>query len=114
MTSSLQNSESSSLGDNASGDERSVKPTTSSTLSNDLLPSVVDGTTEAMLEPVNGDTVVRGDVAVRRKLSKLLKGKEEEWTAVAQRKGPLRLLDLPMDVLKEIVKEVSGPYLSRS
>ena len=40
-------------------------------------------------------------------LARLLKGKEREWAAVvANKKGPLRLLDLPMDVLKEIVKEV--------
>jgi len=43
---------------------------------------------------------------VRAKISDLLKEKEQEWTAVAEKKGPLRLLDLPMDVLKEIVKEV--------
>lgn len=42
----------------------------------------------------------------RAKLSSLLKDKEQEWTAVVERQGPLRLLDLPMDVLKEIVKEV--------
>lgn len=41
-------------------------------------------------------------------LARLLKGKEKEWAAVvANKKGPLRLLDLPMDVLKEIVKEVT-------
>ena len=45
----------------------------------------------------------------RTKISNLLKDKEQEWTAVVERKGPLRLLDLPMDVLKEIVKEVSFP-----
>lgn len=40
-------------------------------------------------------------------LARLLKGKEKEWAAVvANKKGPLKLLDLPMDVLKEIVKEV--------
>jgi hypothetical protein len=46
----------------------------------------------------------------RAKISSLLKDKEREWTAVVEnRKGPLRLLDLPMDVLKEIVKEVTAP-----
>ena len=40
-------------------------------------------------------------------LARLLKGKEREWaTVVANKKGPLRLLDLPVDVLKDIVKEV--------
>ena len=42
----------------------------------------------------------------RTKISNLLKDKEQEWAAVVDKKGPLRLLDLPMDVLKEIVKEV--------
>lgn len=42
----------------------------------------------------------------KTKISNLLKDKEKEWTTVAEKKGPLRLLDLPMDVLKEIVKEV--------
>ena len=49
----------------------------------------------------------------RTKISSLLKDKEQEWTAVVEkRKGPLRLLDLPMDVLKEIVKEVAFPSIS--
>lgn len=40
-------------------------------------------------------------------LARLLKGKEREWASVIENKnGPLRLLDLPMDILKEIVKEV--------
>ncbi len=47
------------------------------------------------------------NVDARTTLSSLLKDKEQEWTAVMEKKGPLRLLDLPMDVLKEIVKEVS-------
>ncbi|KAG9237617.1 hypothetical protein BJ875DRAFT_453323 [Amylocarpus encephaloides] len=46
-------------------------------------------------------------IDARTKMSNLLKEKEQEWTAVAEKQGPLRLLDLPMDVLKEIVKEVT-------
>lgn len=43
----------------------------------------------------------------RSKISNLLKEKEQEWTSVVEkRNGPLRLLDLPMDILKEVVKEV--------
>ena len=42
----------------------------------------------------------------KQSLSKLLKGKEKEWAAVA-RKGPLRLLDLPVDILREIIHQVS-------
>jgi hypothetical protein len=41
----------------------------------------------------------------KQTLSKLMKGKEKEWTDVA-RKGPLRLLDLPVDILKEIIHQV--------
>ena len=43
----------------------------------------------------------------KHKISELLKGKEEEWTAVAKRGGPLRILDLPLDLLREILREVS-------
>lgn len=49
----------------------------------------------------------------RTKMSHLLKDKEQEWTAVVEKKGPLRLLDLPMDVLKEIVKEVTSKVPGR-
>jgi hypothetical protein len=48
----------------------------------------------------------RTGIDARTKISNLLKDKEQEWTAVMEKKGPLQLLDLPMDVLKEIVKEV--------
>lgn len=39
-------------------------------------------------------------------VSKFLKGKEQEWKAVTERKGPLTLLELPVDILRLIVKEV--------
>lgn len=61
-----------------------------------------------------------GDVAPSpsEKISELLKDKEGEWTAVVAKKGttkgPIRLLDLPLDVLKEILKEVSGMHHSRA
>ena len=42
----------------------------------------------------------------RAKMMQLLKGKEKDWTPVAQREKPIQLLDLPMDVLKDIMKEV--------
>ena len=35
-----------------------------------------------------------------------MKGKEKQQCA-GQRTGPLRLLDLPLDVLKDIIKEVN-------
>jgi hypothetical protein len=39
-------------------------------------------------------------------MSKYLEQKEDEWAAVS-RDGPLSLLNLPVDVLKEIIREVS-------
>lgn len=41
-------------------------------------------------------------------LARRLREKEEMSASVAEkkRKGPLQLLDLPMDVLKDIIKEV--------
>lgn len=46
-------------------------------------------------------------------MSKLLQGKEKEWAAVIEKKGPLTLLDLPVDILKEIVREVCAPFRGR-
>jgi hypothetical protein len=67
-----------------------------------------------MSEANKHDSLGEGDWVVRKKISKLLEGREEEWTAVAQKAGPLRLLDLPIDILKEIVKEVcSMPVCTR-
>jgi len=43
-------------------------------------------------------------------VSRTLKGKEKEWTAVAEKKRPLQLLDLPVDILREIVGHVSFPF----
>jgi hypothetical protein len=40
-------------------------------------------------------------------ISRLLKGKEQEWDAIRSKTGPLHLLDLPVDILRLIVKEVS-------
>lgn len=42
------------------------------------------------------------------KVARLLKGKEKEWAAAAQQRGPLRLLNLPLDILKIILKEVNA------
>lgn len=38
--------------------------------------------------------------------AKHMNGKQEEWTAIADRKRPLELLDLPVDVLQSIIREV--------
>ncbi|KAI1482766.1 hypothetical protein F4774DRAFT_368925 [Daldinia eschscholtzii] len=40
-------------------------------------------------------------------LSKLLRGKGREWEAIKSKPRPLQLLDLPVDILRLIVKEVT-------
>lgn len=57
---------------------------------------------------VTAELVKTNAVDPRTKISSLLKNKEQEWAAVMEKKGPLELLDLPMDILKEIVKEVTS------
>ena len=52
------------------------------------------------------DDMVDETVTSQVRITKLLKGKEKEWAAAVQKEGPLRLLDLPLDVLKDILKEV--------
>lgn len=42
-------------------------------------------------------------------VSRTLKGKEKEWAAVTEKKRPLQLLDLPVDILREIVGHVGSP-----
>ena len=67
----------------------------------------VDGCQVGTADAGEHDKNRKSTIDPRAKISSLLKDKEKEWTAVVEnRKGPLRLLDLPMDVLKEIVKEV--------
>jgi hypothetical protein len=110
MTSSLPSS-GSNLGENLSqtedGPVLSTKAAGLTSSSNGLHSTPAGGQASTMLDPLTSEGGPRPEVGiVRKKLSKLLKGKEDEWTAVAQKKGPLQLLDLPMDILKEIVKEV--------
>lgn len=38
-------------------------------------------------------------------VSEYLKDKEREWSRTSERKGPLTLLELPVDILRLIVKE---------
>src|SRR2546421_10177748 len=40
-------------------------------------------------------------------LARLLHGKEKEWSTIAEKSGPLQLLDLPIDILKEIVNHIT-------
>ncbi|KAH8910444.1 hypothetical protein BR93DRAFT_974579 [Coniochaeta sp. PMI_546] len=43
----------------------------------------------------------------RTTVSKYLKDKEREWNKVSERNGPLTLLELPVDILRLIVKEIT-------
>lgn len=109
MTSSTSAADSNSAGSIPQSDDRPLAtPKTASlaTSSNEMASNHPEGATPTIELQTTGDSDLRGNGTIQRKLSKLLKGKEEEWTAVAKKNGPLQLLDLPMDVLKEIVKEV--------
>ncbi|TGO31157.1 hypothetical protein BPAE_0001g00510 [Botrytis paeoniae] len=73
-----------------------------------LLPDII-ASGSAMATPTISGKADEAMIDARTKIASLLpKDKEQEWSAVVEkRNGPLRLLDLPMDVLKEIVKEVT-------
>jgi len=43
-------------------------------------------------------------------ITRLLGEKQHEWHALISKEGPLRLLDLPVDVLNLVIKEVRSPY----
>jgi hypothetical protein len=107
-----------SLSDTASQpDEQQIatvpKTSAASQQSNEMKSGLLDDSDGSQMgTPDSGeyDKIGKTTIDPRAKISSLLKDKEKEWTAVVEkRKGPLRLLDLPMDVLKEIVKEVRGP-----
>ncbi|KAF2144765.1 uncharacterized protein K452DRAFT_296160 [Aplosporella prunicola CBS 121167] len=50
------------------------------------------------------DDPSEGDMShPREAISKLLNGKEQEWNSIAQKKAPLQLLDLPVDILRGII-----------
>lgn len=40
------------------------------------------------------------------RMTEILSNKTREWETVKKKEGPLRLLDLPVDILRLIVKEV--------
>lgn len=40
-------------------------------------------------------------------LAKHLNGKQQEWDAIASQKNPLRLLDLPVDILQALLRELT-------
>ncbi|MCJ1248512.1 hypothetical protein MMC30_005730 [Trapelia coarctata] len=48
-----------------------------------------------------------GAATIADQMAQLLNGKEKEWAATAEKRGRLQLLDLPVDILREIIKEVT-------
>ena len=58
--------------------------------------------TAKLVTQATGTTTKHGDVIAR-----LLHGKEKEWSAIAEKNDPLQLLDLPIDILKEIVNHIT-------
>lgn len=81
----------------------------SSEESHELHEADVSSTTREPGATRQSEAAVGGHEAplVKAKAAKLLKGKEKEWESMVQRARPLQLLDLPVDILKEIIKEVS-------
>jgi hypothetical protein len=72
-----------------------------------MMVHLVDRTLDSEKEVGEGSTSGEsGQLSASEKISKLLNGKDKEWAAVAEKKGPLQLLDLPLDILKEIMKQV--------
>lgn len=86
----------------------SVPKTSAATQSSHDLGASGPGSSHQMAnsERLAAEKMGRTGLDAKTKMSNLLKDKEQEWTAVLEKKGPLQLLDLPMDVLKDIVKEV--------
>jgi len=56
---------------------------------------------------VSHERGLAGAATPAEKMAQLLNGKEKEWAATAEKRGTLQLLDLPVDILREIIKEVS-------
>ncbi|KAF1987637.1 hypothetical protein K402DRAFT_462525 [Aulographum hederae CBS 113979] len=52
------------------------------------------------------DSESGADATVKTGVARLLKGKEKEWAAVTNKQGPLRFLDLPVDILREIISHL--------
>ena len=74
---------------------------------------LADRTVQSELDDVSEADSVSRDISqvAAEKMSELLKDRDGEWKSVAERKRPLQLLDLPIDVLKEIVKEVCSSLI---
>lgn len=88
-------------------DEKPPKTAASNSTSSLKVSHDADPEMESTNANTNGADKSKDDEDAKNVIKALLKEKLDEWTAVVQRTGPLRLLDLPVDVLKEIIKEVT-------
>lgn len=61
---------------------------------------------EATVQVEQGSTQLKSP-ASEDLLAKHLQGKKQEWDAITAHKEPLRLLDLPVDILQAILKELT-------
>ncbi|KAJ9609194.1 hypothetical protein H2200_006966 [Cladophialophora chaetospira] len=61
---------------------------------------------EAPVEVEEGSTQLKA-LGTEDLLTKHLQGKKQEWDAISAHKEPLRLLDLPVDILQTILKELT-------
>lgn len=74
-----------------------------------------DNTENGKLSPCPASKhAIPEDLGPMASISRLLQGKEKEWTAVVEKQGPLNLLDLPVDILREIIHHVSTAQANRS
>lgn len=78
----------------------------------DKLQSIAEAEPHASISPGHNttDTSSSNSVTARDQaqsnVSQYLKNKGQEWNMASERKGPLTLLDLPVDILRLIIKEV--------
>ena len=88
------------------------KSATSGASSNDPSATPTQGSAPplAMVDTGHVEENPKGDSGFRKTVSKPPKKRAPEWPSAPRRQGPLKLLDLPVDVLKEIVSEVCRCY----
>ncbi|OBT45347.1 hypothetical protein VE00_04044 [Pseudogymnoascus sp. WSF 3629] len=85
------------------------KSATSGASSNDPSATPTQGSAPplAMVDTGHVEENQKGDGGFRKTVSKPPKKRASEWPSPPRRQGPLKLLDLPVDVLKEIVSEIT-------
>lgn len=89
-------------------DHLGSEDSTSSEAFHELHEADVSVSTKESSHPQNPDVAVDEHEisSIKTQAATVPKGKEREQRSVARGARPLRLLDLPVDILKEIIKEV--------